>query len=96
MKLVVSYNKENKKTTIKVGEDKEKEMSFEELLLITNEVVDNNINYEIEVLGFDENPDVGENYKKVLEDIMNLKNDPEIIELKSRIEEEKSEDNNTH
>ena len=88
MKLVVSYKKENKKITIKVGENQEKEMSFEELLSITNEVIDNNTNYEIEILGFDENPDVGENYKKVLEDIMNLKNDPEIKELKSKIVKE--------
>ena len=88
MKLVISYNNEIKKVMIKVGEEKEKEMNFEELLLITNEVIDNNVNYEVEIFGFDDNPDVGENYKKIIGDILNLKNDPEIIDLKSKTEQE--------
>lgn len=88
MKLVISYNDEVKKVMMKVGENKEKEMSFEELLAITNDVVDNGVNYIIEILGFDENPDVGENYRKIIEDIINLKNDPEIIDLKSKNEKD--------
>lgn len=90
MKLVISYNDEAKKVMIKIGENKEKEMSFEELLAITNDVVDNNVNYIIDISGFDENPDVGENYRKIIEDIINLKNDPEIIDLKSKSEKDNS------
>lgn len=93
MKLVISYNNNNAKTLIKIGDEKPKELTFEELLSITNNVIDNDEKYELSLSGFDENLEVEENYKKVFEDIFALKNDPEIIDLKKQIEKlEKSED----
>ena len=41
MKLVISYNNNNAKTLIKIGDEKPKELTFEELLSITNNVIDN-------------------------------------------------------
>ena len=94
MKLVISYNKEVKKVMMVVGDEKEKELSFEELLLITNNVIDNNESYDLELTGFEENPDVEANYKKIIEDILKLKEDPEIQDLKSKIEDNKKEEQN--
>ena len=70
----------------------EKELTFEELLIITNNVIDNNENYDLELIGFEENPDVENNYKKIIDDILKLKDDPEIQDLKSRIEIENKEE----
>lgn len=92
MKLVISYNKEVKKVMMAIDEADEKELTFEELLIITNNVIDNNENYDLELIGFEENPDVENNYKKIIDDILKLKDDPEIQDLKSRIETEKKEE----
>lgn len=88
MKLLISYNKDVKKVMITIEDQEEKELSFEELLLIANNVIDNNQSYDLELIGFEENPDVELNYKKIIEDILNLKDDPEIKDLKTKIEEE--------
>ena len=87
MKLVISYNNDIKKTFIKIGSAESKELTFEELLLITNSAIDNNETYELIFEGFNDNPDVEENYKKVFEDIFELKTDSEILDLKKQIEE---------
>lgn len=87
MKLVISYNSDTKKTLITIGDTEPKELTFEELLLITTNVIDNNETYDLIFEGFDENPDVELNYKKVFEDIFNLKNDSEILDLKKQISE---------
>ena len=87
MKLVISYNNEIKKTFIKIGDAEQKELTFEELLVITDSIIDNNETYELTLEGFNDNPDVEENYKKVFEDIFELKNDSEILDLKKQIEE---------
>ena len=93
MKLVISYNNNIERKLIKIGDEKPKELTFEELLSITNNVIDNDEKYELSLSGFDENLEVEENYKKVFEDIFALKNDSEIIDLKKQIEKlEKSED----
>ena len=91
MKLVISYNKEVKKVMMAIDGADEKELTFEELLIITNNVIDNNENYDLELIGFEENPDVENNYKKIIDDILKLKDDPEIQDLKSRIETENKE-----
>lgn len=88
MKLLISYNKDVKKVMITIEGQEEKELSFEELLLIANNVIDNNQSYDLELIGFEENSDVELNYKKIIEDILNLKDDPEIKDLKTKIEEE--------
>lgn len=92
MKLVISYNKEVKKVMMAIDGANEKELTFEELLIITNNVIDNNENYDLELIGFEENPDVENNYKKIIDDILKLKDDPEIQDLKSRIETENKEE----
>ena len=92
MKLVISYNKEVKKVMMAIDGDDEKELTFEELLIITNNVIDNNENYDLELIGFEENPDVENNYKKIIDDILKLKDDPEIQDLKSRIDTENKEE----
>lgn len=93
MKLVISYNNDTKKTLIQIGENEPKELTFEELLIITNNVIEKNESYELSLNGFDENPDVEANYKKVFEEVFELKNDSEIIDLKKQIEEaEKKEE----
>lgn len=92
MKLVISYNKEVKKVMMAIDGADEKELTFEELLIITNNVIDNNENYDLELIGFEENPDVENNYKKIIDDILKLKDDPEIQDLKSRIETENKEE----
>lgn len=93
MKLQVSYNNELKKTFIKVGEDDKKELTFEDLLSIAESVIDKGEEFELSFEGFDENQDVELNYKKVFEDILNLKDDTEILDLKKEIEDnEKKED----
>ena len=92
MKLVISYNKEVKKVMMAIDGTDEKELTFEELLIITNNVIDNNENYDLELIGFEENPDVENNYKKIIDDILKLKDDPEIQDLKSRIETENKEE----
>ena len=93
MKLQVSYNNELKKTFIKVGEDDKKELTFEDLLSIAESDIDKGEEFELSFEGFDENPDVELNYKKVFEDILNLKDDTEILDLKKEIEDnEKKED----
>lgn len=92
MKLVISYNKEVKKVMMAIDGADEKELTFEELLIITNNVIDNNKNYDLELIGFEENPDVENNYKKIIDDILKLKDDPEIQDLKSRIETENKEE----
>lgn len=92
MKLVISYNKEVKKVMMAIDGADEKELTFEELLIITNNVIDNNENYDLELIGFEENPDVEKNYKKIIDDILKLKDDPEIQDLKSRIETENKEE----
>ena len=92
MKLVISYNNDTKKTLIKIGDGDFKELTFEELLLITNNVIDNGETYELSLEGFDENPDVEANYRKVFEEIFDLKNDSEILDLKKQIEESKKEE----
>lgn len=92
MKLVISYNKEVKKVMMAIDGADEKELTFEELLIITNNVIDNNENYDLELIGFEENPDVENNYKKIIDDILKLKDDPEIQDLKSRIEIENKEE----
>ena len=58
---------------------------------MTTNVIDNNETYELSFKGFDENPDVELNYKKVFDDIFNLKNDSEILDLKKQISESESE-----
>lgn len=85
MKLVISYDKALKKVMMKLGEEKEKELSFDELLLITNNVIDKNETYELQLIGFEENPDVEKNYKEIFDEILKLKDDPEIQDLKSKI-----------
>lgn len=92
MKLVISYNKEVKKVMMAIDGADEKELTFEELLIIANNVIDNNENYDLELIGFEENPDVEKNYKKIIDDILKLKDDPEIQDLKSRIETENKEE----
>ena len=92
MKLVISYNKEVKKVMMAIDGADEKELTFEELLIITNNVIDNNENYDLELIGFEENPDVENNYKKIIDDILKLKDDPEIQDLKSRIDTENKEE----
>ena len=92
MKLVISYNKEVKKVMMAIDGTDEKELTFEELLIITNNVIDNNENYDLELIGFEENPYVENNYKKIIDDILKLKDDPEIQDLKSRIDTENKED----
>ena len=93
MKLQVSYNNELKKTFIKVGENDNKELTFEDLLSVAESVIDKDEKFELSFEGFDENPDVELNYKKVFEDILNLKDDTEILDLKKEIEkDEKKED----
>lgn len=92
MKLVISYNREVKKVMMAIDGADEKELTFEELLIITNNVIDNNENYDLELIGFEENPDVENNYKKIIDDILKLKDDPEIQDLKSRIETENKEE----
>ena len=57
------------------------------MLVITDSIIDNNETYELTLEGFNDNPDVEENYKKVFEDIFELKNDSEILDLKKQIEE---------
>ena len=54
MKLVISYNKEVKKVMMAIDGADEKELTFEELLIITNNVIDNNENYDLELIGFEE------------------------------------------
>ena len=92
MKLVISYNKEVKKVMMAIDGADEKELTFEELLIITNNVIDNNENYDLELIGFEEHPDVENNYKKIIDDILKLKDDPEIQDLKSRIDTENKEE----
>ena len=91
MKLVISYNNNTKKTLITIGDAEPKELTFEELLLVTTNVIDNNEINEFSFKGFDENPDVELNYKKVFDDIFNLKNDSEKFDLKKQISESESE-----
>ncbi len=85
MKLVISYNKILKKVMMKLGDAKEKELSFDDLLLITNNVIDKDETYELELIGFEDNTDVEKNYKEIFDQILNLKTDPEIQDLKSKI-----------
>lgn len=92
MKLVISYNKEAKKVMMAIDGADEKELTFEELLIITNNVIDNNETYDLELIGFEENPDVENNYKKIIDDILKLRDDPEIQDLKSRIETKNKEE----
>ena len=92
MKLVISYDKTLKKVMIKVGEKKETELSFDTLLLIVDNVVDKDEIYEVELVGFEENPDVENNYKEIFDEILKLKDDPEIKDLKSKIASAKKEE----
>lgn len=91
MKLVISYDKTLKKVMLKLGEQKETELSFDKLLLIVNDVIDNDETYEVQLVGFDENPDVEKNYKEIFDKILKLKDDPEIKDLKSKIVGSKEE-----
>lgn len=95
MKLQVFYNKELKKTFIKVGENAQKELTFEDLLLIAESVIDDGKKYELSFEGFDENPDVELNYKTVFEDILKLKDDTEILDLKKEIEKAQRKEENS-
>lgn len=92
MKLVISYDKTLKKVMIKVGEKKETELSFDTLLLIVDNVVDKDEIYEVELVGFEENPDVENNYKEIFDEILKLKDDPEIKDLKLKIASSKKEE----
>ena len=92
MKLVISYDKTLKKVMIKVGEKKETELSFDTLLLIVDNVVDKDEIYEVEFVGFEENPDVENNYKEIFDEILKLKDDPEIKDLKLKIASSKKEE----
>lgn len=92
MKLVISYDKTLKKVMMKVGEKKETELSFDTLLLIVDNVVDKDEIYEVELVGFEENPDVENNYKEIFDEILKLKDDPEIKDLKSKIASAKKEE----
>lgn len=92
MKLVISYDKTLKKVMMKVGEKKETELSFDTLLLIVDNVVDKDEIYEVELVGFEENPDVENNYKEIFDEILKLKDDPEIKDLKSKIASSKKEE----
>ena len=92
MKLVISYDKTLKKVMIKVGEKKETELSFDTLLLIVDNVVDKDEIYEVELVGFEENPDVENNYKEIFDVILKLKDDPEIKDLKLKIASSKKEE----
>ena len=92
MKLVISYDKTLKKVMMKLGEQKETELSFDTLLLIVDNVVDKDEIYEVELVGFEENPDVENNYKEIFEEILKLKDDPEIKDLKSKIANSKKEE----
>ena len=92
MKLVISYDKTLKKVMIKVGEKKETELSFDTLLLIVDNVVDKDEIYEVELVGFEENPDVENNYKEIFDEILKLKDDPEIkLKIASSKKEELEE-----
>ena len=77
---------------IKVGEKKETELSFDTLLLIVDNVVDKDEIYEVELVGFEENPDVENNYKEIFDEILKLKDDPEIKDLKLKIASSKKEE----
>ena len=92
MKLVISYDKTLKKVMIKVGEKKETELSFDTLLLIVDNVVDKDEIYEVELVGIEENPDVENNYKEIFDEILKLKDDPEIKDLKLKIASSKKEE----
>ena len=92
MKLVISYDKTLKKVMIKVGEKKETELSFDTLLLIVDNVVDKDEIYEVELVGFEENPDVENNYKEIFDEILKLKDDPEIKDLRLKIASSKKEE----
>ena len=92
MKLVISYDKKSKKVMIKLGEQKETELSFDALLLVVNNVVDKDKKYEVELVGFEENPDVENNYKEIFDEILKLKDDPEIKDLKLKIASSKKEE----
>ena len=92
MKLVISYDKTLKKVMIKVGEKKETELSFDTLLLIVDNVVDKDEIYEVELVGFEENPDVENNYKEIFDELLKLKDDPEIKDLKLKIASSKKEE----
>ncbi len=92
MKLVISYDKTLKKVMMKVGEKKETELSFDTLLLIVDNVVDKDEIYEVELVGFEENPDVENNYKEIFDEILKLKDDPEIKDLKLKIASSKKEE----
>ncbi len=87
-----SYDKTLKKVMIKVGEKKETELSFDTLLLIVDNVVDKDEIYEVELVGFEENPDVENNYKEIFDEILKLKDDPEIKDLKLKIASSKKEE----
>lgn len=92
MKLVISYDKKSKKVMIKLGEQKETELSFDALLLVVNNVVDKDKKYEVELVGFEENPDVENNYKEIFDEILKLKDDSEIKDLKTKIANSKKEE----
>ena len=92
MKLVISYDKTLKKVMIKKKKKKETELSFDTLLLIVDNVVDKDEIYEVELVGFEENPDVENNYKEIFDEILKLKDDPEIKDLKLKIASSKKEE----
>lgn len=92
MNIIITYNKEEKQITIQINEEESQELTFEILNKITNEVIDKNVSLIIETHGFEEYPDIEKNYKEIFEKIENLKNDPEIVELKKFYQETKNDE----
>ncbi len=91
MKIEIIYDSETEKVFIKIDDNEKVEMEYKCLLDITNKVLDENIALDITLTGFDNAPDIGNNYKKMFDEISKLKDDKELTELKEKLEKEKEE-----
>lgn len=85
MKIEISYDTETEKVFMKIDEEDKQEIDYSHLLNITNKVLDENIDLDVNISGFDNAPDIGANYKKMFDDISKLKDDKEIVELKEKL-----------
>lgn len=85
MNIKLIYDKDLKKVML-LSDEEQNELSFEQLLRVTNAVIDDDVELIVTTEGFDENPDVEQNYKDIFNDIISLKNDSEIKALKDEIE----------
>lgn len=88
MNIEIKYSNEDKKVLLKIEEESYVDIDFAILDSLTKRVIDDQIDLNVSLNGFENLPDIGENYKKMFEEISKLKLDPEIVELKKKKVEE--------